>query len=144
MDIQHKDAAVLVMGDFNDNPYNRSIMDYALGTNVADKLKRAKNPVLYNLMWPLLAKGVGTHYYGGEINILDQFMVSDGILSAKSGFALAENPDGSYSTSIEAFPEMRTSKTNAAPKRFGRPSIKGFKGDGFSDHYPISVILTEK
>ena len=43
---------------------------------------------------------------------------------------------------IEAFPEMVGRGDYPAPRRFGRPS-SGFDPTGFSDHYPIAVMLHE-
>lgn len=129
-----KDTPILVMGDFNDEPFNRSIIDYALSTNKSSKLKRARSPKLFNLMWSLLAQGDATHHYGqGEI--LDQFMVSKGFLFNKSKLSIKED-----SVKIEKFSEMIK---RGKPQRFGRPSKK-YNKNGFSDHHPISLVMVEK
>jgi predicted extracellular nuclease len=125
---------ILVMGDFNDQPFSRSVMNYALSTNISKKLKRARSPKLFNLMWSLLAQGDATHYYGdGEI--LDQFMVSKGFLFNKSKLSIKKD-----SVKIEKFSEM---SKRGKPQRFGRPSKK-YNKNGFSDHYPISLVMLEK
>ncbi len=122
------------MGDFNDEPFNRSVTYYALSTNNSNKLKRARNPKLLNLMWPLLARGNATYYYKqGEI--LDQFMISKGFLFNKSKLSVKEN-----SVKIEKFSEM---SKRGKPQRFGRPSKK-YNKNGFSDHYPISLVIVKK
>jgi hypothetical protein len=124
---------ILVMGDFNDEPFNRSITHYALSTNKADKLKRARNPKLFNLMWPLLAQGNATHYYtDGEI--LDQFMISKGFLFKNSKLSIKKE-----SVKIEKFSDM---SKNGKPQRFGRPS-KNHNKNGYSDHFPISLIINK-
>ena len=128
------DTPILVMGDFNDEPFSRSVTDYALATNKSDKLKRARSPMLFNLMWNLLAQGDATHYYGqGEI--LDQFMISKGFLFNKSKLSIKKD-----SVKIEKFSEMTK---RGKPIRFGRPS-KNYNKSGFSDHYPISLVMLEK
>ena len=56
-EVHGRDASIIVMGDFNDEPFNRSIIEHALGTPDKDKVIQAKTaPRLYNLMWLLLSK----------------------------------------------------------------------------------------
>lgn len=131
-----KDHPILIMGDFNDNPYDRSLMDYALSTQCEDKVKAATTaPRLYNLMWNLQSQGLGTYYYDANWNMLDQFMVSKGFLE-NSKFTADVN-------SVEILSkDMHDGTTKKLPRRFG-----GFKKkidkDGFSDHFPIKVIVKE-
>lgn len=129
-----KNTPILVMGDFNDEPFNRSVTNYALSTNNSNKLKRARNPKLLNLMWSLLARGDATYYYN-QGKILDQFMISKGFLFNKSKLSVKEN-----SVKIEKFSEM---SKRGKPQRFGRPSKK-YNKNGFSDHYPISLVIVKK
>ena len=82
-------------------------------------------------MWHLLAQGEATHYYtGGEI--LDQFMISKGFLFNNSKLSIKNE-----SVKIEKFPEMTK---NGKPQRFGRPT-KNYNENGFSDHFPTSLII---
>jgi endonuclease/exonuclease/phosphatase family metal-dependent hydrolase len=128
---------ILVMGDFNDEPFNRSVADYALSTHVRGKVMRAKSPRLFNLMWPLLGSGLGTYYFGGFPLILDQFLVSRGALNQASPLKVYSD-----SPAIIRFPEMVSGGAYPDPIRFGRPA-KDLNEDGFSDHFPISVVLQE-
>ena len=137
------DTAVLAMGDFNDEPFNRSIEHYALSSRLRSKVMRGRNPYFLNLMWPMMGTGRGSHFYGGHYGVLDQIMVNKAMLNGKGGYkALTDT------ARIEAFAEMSSSGTNPAPVRFGRPYSKGkpnsnFTGHGFSDHYPVSVRVRE-
>ena len=129
-------TAVLVMGDFNDEPFNRSVTDYSLATTSILKVKLSKEaPRLYNLMWPIMARGVGTFYFSNFPNLLDQFMVSKGIVEGTK--IKVEDVD------IVIFPEMVKGKYEH-PIKFGRPSDKSLNEKGFSDHLPISLALEEK
>ena len=130
-----KDVAIIAMGDFNDEPFNRSIVKHALALNNKTQVRRARKPKFYNLMWPLLSKGLGTHYYGSAGSILDQMMISKGLLdSRQTGLSIDPN-----SIRIERFPEMAP---RGKPCRFGRPSkLRTYNENGFSDHFPISVTL---
>jgi predicted extracellular nuclease len=130
-----RNTAILAMGDFNDEPFNRSITDYALSTGSLLKVKLAENPRFYNMMWSLMTNSIGTFYFNNTPNILDQFMISKGIV-AKKNFQVKDN-----STEIIRFPEMVHGKYEV-PLEFGRPSEKLNK-KGFSDHFPIKVTLEE-
>ena len=136
-ELKGSDVAVVVMGDFNDEPFNRSVTDYALAGNSVTKVRNAQSPRLFNLMWPHLGQGLGTHYYGNFPNVLDQFWISKGIVTGRSGFRVEI-----ASAKIEMFDRMVARGDYPAPIRFGRPSEK-LNRDGFSDHYPIAMILQE-
>ncbi|MDX9858523.1 MAG: endonuclease/exonuclease/phosphatase [candidate division Zixibacteria bacterium] len=136
------DASVLVMGDFNDEPFNRSMTNYALSGNIRTKVTMARTPRFLNLMWPFLGEAIGTHYFENFPNVLDQVLVSKGLLTGGSGLTVRASVDGSYPVAIERFPEMTASGAYPSPIRFGRPS-SGYNPDGYSDHFPISVSVTE-
>lgn len=130
-------TAILVMGDFNDEPFNRSITEYALATTNILKVKLSKEaPRLYNLMWPIMSKGFGTFYYQNFPNFLDQFMISKGI-ALQNKFLVKTN-----STEIVKFPEMVKGEYEI-PVKFGRPSDHSLDENGYSDHLPISTTLIE-
>ena len=132
IDEMGKDTPIIAMGDFNDEPFDRSLMEHALSVNNVSKVQRARTPKFYNLMWSLLAKGRGTHYYGSDISILDQMMVSKALLDKKTGLSIKLD-----SIKIEDDSSMAY---RGKPRRFGRPSKK-YNPDGYSDHFPISAIL---
>ena len=130
-------TAILVMGDFNDEPFNRSITDYALASTSMLKVKLSKEaPRLYNLMWTIMAKGIGTFYYNNFPNLLDQFMVSKGIIDGNK-IKVKEN-----TVEVVVFPEMVAGQYKY-PVRFGRPFNNSLDEEGFSDHLPVSVKLAE-
>ncbi len=135
-EVHGEDTSVMIMGDFNDEPFNRSIIEHALGTPDKDKVTHAKTaPLLYNLMWPFAAKAQGTFYFEG-FNLLDQMMVSKGMLNSEGKFGIDPN-----SAQILDFEEI---KKNGKPRKFGRPSYsQGVDGQGFSDHFPIAVKIIE-
>lgn len=127
------DVAIIVIGDFNDEPFNRSMTEYALSTNDSRQVINGRNPYLLNLMWPILASGAGSHVYDGRWNMLDQIMISRGVVSGKSGW----HQQGD--ARIEGIVVM-SHPNKIGPRRFG---IKPNERDtaGFSDHYPVSVTL---
>ena len=136
-EVQNDDnVAVLAMGDFNDEPFNRSLVDHALSEQTRSKVTRARSPRFLNLMWPILGQCLGTHYYENSPNVLDQFLVSKGLLTGNSNIRVITD-----SVEIIRFSEMVRSGTYPVPIHYGRKS--DVNRDGFSDHYPIAVRLRE-
>lgn len=135
LEILGEDVAIITMGDFNDEPFNRSIMEYAMAINDDDVVLKGTSakPYALNLMWPLLAEGKGTLIYNGRWNLLDQIIVSRGAVTGQSGW----EPVGA--ARIEGV-EIMTKPNGQGPRRFGF-SPSGRDTGGFSDHYPISIIL---
>jgi predicted extracellular nuclease len=129
-----KEVSILVMGDFNDEPYNRSMQEYALSKKDSKRVKskRSRKPYLLNLMWPLQTDGVGTHFYD-TWGMLDQILVNRSLLTSEDGFRLVGD-----SCEIIRLPELIKS---GKPRRFGRPSARGFDRDGYSDHLPVGVKI---
>lgn len=130
--------AIVIMGDFNDQPFDRSITDYLNSTSNVERVKNARTPILFNTMFPLLDSKLGTHVYGNEVNILDQFIVSKALTIDSASY-----PFHFISSQIVYFPEMISGDYNT-PKRFSRPSGSDFNPNGFSDHLPIELIIEER
>ena len=131
-----KEVPIIVMGDFNDEPFNRSITHYALGLKDSSKVKskRSRKPYLYNLMWPLQNDKSGTHYYNSW-GMLDQVLVNRPLLRKESTLQLVSDSCQIFKTSDM----LKSSK----PRRFSRPSASSFDPSGFSDHLPVTVQLFE-
>lgn len=135
--IHGSDVAVLAMGDFNDEPFDRSLHTYALSERTRTKVTRARFAKFLNLMWPVMGEKIGTHYYNNVPNVLDQFLVSKGLLTGNAGLQIA--PD---SAEIFRPPAMVATGAYPRPVRFGRG--KSLNVEGYSDHFPITVRLRER
>jgi endonuclease/exonuclease/phosphatase family metal-dependent hydrolase len=143
---------VLLMGDFNDDPFNRSLTDYLLASKDLDKVEEElkagegrqtptikayleREPVLFNLSWPFLGTpDLGTLFYAGysanTMNVFDQFMVSRGLYFGKSG--LKAKPD-----SVQIFrPAEMATGDKKRPKAFDKKTMKGY-----SDHFPVEMVV---
>lgn len=129
-----EDVAVLALGDFNDEPFDRSLVDYALAVNYRPKVTRAREVRRFlNLMAPLAGVAEGTHVFDGKPNILDQILAGKTVLTGASGFTL----DGPALV-------IRPPGVTGAPRPFGRPANKGGEDPGgFSDHHAVAVLLRE-
>ena len=134
-EVKNKDVAIVVMGDFNDEPHSRSLTDYALSTMDRNKVVRGNNPYLYNLMWPLLGQRMASYVYNAQPIMLDQFLVSKGIARKSGRFDLKED-----NVRIVRYEGM-VSGIYHTPVRFGQETPDF---NGYSDHLPISMILGER
>ena len=102
---------VLIMGDLNDNPYDRSVLNYLHATCDKNRLidwkeifehpslKRgymkdqtdkhnylSQFAFLYNCMWNLIPDG--TIFYDEGFDLFDQFIISKGLLYGKQGLKM--------------------------------------------------------
>jgi predicted extracellular nuclease len=135
LDIYGNTTPVLAMGDFNDEPFDPSLTDYALALRSKDKVVRGRNPYFLNLMWPLMGSGLGSYYFDGHI-MLDNILVNRNLLNPASPFQVLPN-----SANILRFPLM-TERSTSGPRRFGGMG-KEVDQDGYSDHFPVEVALVE-
>ena len=108
----NEEIPIIAMGDFNDEPFDLSLTKYALSVRDANPLRRARNQKFYNLMWPLLGAGKGSYHYGSEFSMLDQFLISKGLLFGNS---TVQYVDDSVAIDTGLFSDEK-------PVRFGRPS----------------------
>jgi endonuclease/exonuclease/phosphatase family protein len=125
-------VAVIAMGDFNDEPFNRALVDHALSESSRVRVTRATSPKFWNLMWSTLGQGVATLYNENEGYLFDQFMVSKGLATGGAGIKVLPE-----SVEVLRFSGMVKPGDYPAPIRFGRGSE--LNQNGFSDHFPIGV-----
>ena len=144
---------ILAMGDFNDDPFDESLMIHAMATRERGDVTRSTSAArFYNLTWRYMVQETkdckgkkkllhGTIYYGGNGFLFDQLLVSKGLLLQKSPIRVDE-----ASARIEAHPIMVSTSVSQGPIRFGLPkgnAKKNLDEGGFSDHFPVSVVLKE-
>jgi hypothetical protein len=125
------------MGDFNDEPFDQSLVDYALSTRSRTKVVNARIARFLNLMWPFMGQGLGTHYYDNFPKVLDQFLANKNMLKGNVPLRVLPN-----SVDIVRFPEMVDTGDYPKPIRFGGMG-KPVDQNGFSDHFPITVTVSE-
>lgn len=120
-------SKILVMGDFNDYPFNKSIRNHLLAVH-PDSLNQEQE--LINLAYPLSTEGLGTYFYKGEWGMLDQVMVSRALYpQTKGGEMHIFNPD--FITHERRDGEKVPSRSYLGNKYAG----------GYSDHFPIFIEL---
>ncbi len=121
---------IVLMGDFNDEPINKSISE-VLGAQ--KPAKKVKSEELYNLLYEADQKGEGSHNYRGDWGMLDQIIVSGSLLD-KKGFEAANAQVFNrkwmlfYHRDTEQY---RPNRTYSGGKHYG----------GYSDHLPVMVEI---
>lgn len=146
------DAPILALGDFNDEPFDESLRQYAEATRERGDVERSRSaPRFYNLAWRFVPvettdrKGqkrlvYGTISFEGNGAVFDQILVSRGLLLGQRGLKVREE-----SARMELFPEMVDDRPAEGPIRFGLPKGNSARvnREGFSDHFPVSVLVEE-
>ncbi len=128
-------AAIILMGDFNDDPFNRSIVE---GIKAGKSWPLEKGMDFFNPMYPLhQVDSSGTLTYRGKWNLFDQFLLSDDLLLGENKLQYVAN-----SVSIHR-PEMMQVGGDGPAKDMPRRAIyRGeFQDRGFSDHFPVYMEL---
>lgn len=125
-------SKVIIMGDFNDEPTNRSVID---GLSALNKRRNMQPGELYNLFYDLHnLKGEGTYNFRGTWNMLDQVMVSYNLLNQAEGLSTGYDRGHILKEEWMLFDSERygqklPSSTYGGPEYYGGPS----------DHLPIYV-----
>lgn len=127
-------ANILIMGDFNDEPKDKSISE-TLGAVKPDQPITPKG--LYNLMYQRFLNGEGTLYYK-DWDLFDQIIVSGNLLSKnKQGKGAVILPP--YSSIFKQDWMLYKNKAgDMVPNRTA--SSKDYFG-GYSDHLPVFVTI---
>ena len=127
----------LVMGDFNDEPFDASLVYYALSTRQRPKVISGTSPRLWNLMWGPTGATEGTFYFENLPNVLDQFLVNRNMVRPTSPIrALTATAD------IIRFAGMSFPGDYPGPIPFGGMGSP-VNQNGFSDHFPIGMVVRE-
>lgn len=127
-------ARIVSMGDFNDDPHNKSLKK-VLGAKTEKGSVGLKE--LYNPMGAMAKKGIGSLAYRDGWNLFDQIIISKPFLE----------PDYSRYTFFRAgifnenFLATPTGQYKGYP--FRSYSNGGFTG-GYSDHFPVYVLLIKE
>jgi len=132
---KNPNAKVLIMGDLNDTPNEESVM-HGLRPKPIDNYK---NGDLVNLMMPLMNNKIGSHFYSGttgnEWSVLDQMLVSSGLLDKSNGIKVKENRAHIFSA---GFLLEYNKEGLLVPNR----TFHGMKyHGGFSDHLPVYLDI---
>ena len=122
-------ANIIIMGDFNDSPEDKSI-SVALGAK--QPTEPYETTSLYNMFYKFVGNTfIGTHKYQSQWSVLDQIIVSGNLLA--SGVV---KPTSTYIFRAPFLLEEDKKNMNFRPKR----TYNGLKYNaGYSDHLPVVV-----
>lgn len=135
------DKNVFVLGDFNDEPFSRSMIEYlnaSYDKNYVMSQKTIKRVVLYNCAWEWLAhEKPGSYFWEkGAVSswsLLDQIVISPALLTGAGGLKYTPN----------SFRVQQDVSANEQGVPFS--SCKWDENDnivwtnGYSDHFPVRV-----
>lgn len=147
------ETPVLLIGDFNDEPFDRSLVSHLQASSEQDRVAGPTNDIngfekepadytsadifLYNPMWTFLpGEQAGTFYlastpseaFANRYQMLDQFVVSRGLLT-EPGLRLDVD-------SVRIINDQRVATPAKRPRGFDRETKRGT-----SDHLPIAASL---
>ena len=127
---------IVVMGDFNDNPNNKSIKKILLSKAKKEEVAPAD---LFNPMESLAKKGFGTTAFNDNWFLFDQLLVNDQLINSQN-----LNDYQLYKAEIFDKPYLKT--TEGKYKNYPKRSFEGqvFNPTGFSDHFPVYLYLYKK
>ena len=120
-------SKVIVMGDFNDNPSDKSIQSLLVESNYYKHLIPLFNPML-----SMAKKGLGSLAYRDQWYLFDQLLLSPTWINDTDFFFLNANifnplwlqtPRGRY----KVYPF--------------RTHVNGSQLEGFSDHFPVYALF---
>ncbi len=125
---------ILYMGDLNDDPANASVTRFLKATGEKSK---ATGATLFNPMYEPYQKGVGTLAWRDSWNLFDQIIINAPLLTGEGGRY-------KYYGARIYNEEFLRQKEGA----FAGYPYRSFVGDtyqeGYSDHYPVFLILVKE
>jgi predicted extracellular nuclease len=132
--IRNAMSKIIIMGDFNDEPTDDSMVK---GLRALPAGKELPGKVLYNLsIGPAKGPVRGTLKYQGNWNIFDQIIVSSALLENDKGLSVSGGFKIFYNSLMletdESYSGFRPFRTYLGYRYHG----------GFSDHLPVLIELT--
>ncbi len=131
---KEENPKIILMGDLNDDPVSPSLKK-VLGTK--RKKHQTSKRDLFNPMYDLYRKGIGTNAWRDTWNLFDQLVIS--------GTLVDEEAEGYryYQTSIhnEKYLTQKSGRYQGYPFRtFAGDNYQG----GYSDHFPVYLYLIKE
>ncbi|MGM9773684.1 MAG: endonuclease/exonuclease/phosphatase family protein [Candidatus Egerieousia sp.] len=138
---QYPDIKIVVMGDMNDNPTDESMIEYMRGKAT---LAETGPEDFFSPFISMLSAGYGSLAYQGAWNIYDIILVNNALANAKKG-TLKIQPivNKKYYARIFKKPFMTTEEGQYKGVPF-RTFSNGAFINGYSDHYPTYIVVSNK
>ncbi len=127
------EAKILVMGDFNDYPTDKSIVEGLYADSLKHQLDQFE---LLNLSYESQISKRGTYFYRGDWGMLDQMLISKSLLKEDTGLTIDKDNFGIFDAKWLMYTHRKKGITQ--PNR----TYRGTKYyGGYSDHLPIYIKL---
>jgi endonuclease/exonuclease/phosphatase family metal-dependent hydrolase len=123
-------ANIVILGDFNDDPNNRSIKKILMASD-----SNEKKSSLVNTAEPTFKKGYGSLSFNGVWNLFDQVIISRA-LNDQSG--IDYSPE-SFTIYAQRWMMVESGKYKGTPSRTFSSGV--FNPEGYSDHLPVFILL---
>ena len=131
---ENKKTKIIIMGDMNDNPQNVSTR---VVLNAKEYRWDVKEGGLYNTMWSLSSKGLGSLVHQNKWNLFDQIIISHSLLT--------DNPKELSFSQAKIFSRDYLLQKSEKNKRYPLRTFSGNKfNNGFSDHLPTLIYLIKE
>lgn len=127
-------AKIIIMGDMNDDPTNEST---AVVLNAKKNAEDVQKGGLFNPMWSIFDRGIGSLAYQGQWNLFDQIIISYDLLNAprtELKFWRAEVFNASFLTHQEGQDKGNPLRTHS----------RGVWLNGYSDHFPTLIYVVKE
>ena len=129
----YPDCGIIIMGDLNDDPSNKSCAEVLGAKKNIDKVKAGG---FFNPFWQKLDDGIGSYIYRGGWDLFDQIIVGYNLLpDGRSRLVY----DGALVWNNLPFLLQTDGKYKGYPFR---TFSGGVWTNGYSDHLPTEVFLT--
>lgn len=130
-----KNAKIVIMGDFNDDPINSSFKKVL-------KTKKNKEDIndddIYNPYEKMFENGLNTLGYRDNINLFDQILLTSSLIDKKDFTTYKMFKSGIFN---KRFLTQKRGRYKGYPFRsFSRGNYTG----GYSDHYPVYIYLIKR
>lgn len=130
------ESKVIIMGDLNDDPDNKSIKNNLGAKRKSSEIKLPTD--LYNPWWDILrSKGLGTLKYCGKWNLFDQIIVSGNLVGKERSTLKYYKPE----IFSRSYLMQQEGKYKGSPKR---THASGVWLNGYSDHLPVIIYLIKE
>ena len=133
----NKNAKIILIGDFNDEPTNYSLTRYLQANN---KKINAKYFELYNLMYDLSnSENKGTYSFKNKWDMIDNLIVSQSLIENSSGYSTEFTSGKIFNPHWLLYRNVKAN-IETPSKTYGGKNYYG----GFSDHLPVYFQLTKE
>ena len=131
---------VVVMGDMNDDPINRSLYTVL---EAKGKEKEVTATGFFNPFYEMFRKGFGTLAYNDAWNLFDNIIVNGALLKANKGSLKLVKPNkGKYYGNIFKQPFML--QQSGQYKNYPlRTFVSNNFTNGYSDHFPVYIFIAK-